>query len=856
MTLNCNLFDRLFDFRFDVLNTKQRVLQFRLLTQLCHGVNSDTPELPRIEKQVIISLKQTGEECFSSISLLSVIISKTTRLTNLGEILGLLAVVTRLHTGTSCSLLPTSLPVLNFSQAAVCDQPVSREPDTSDSEMSDGDMPGDHLQRRRIEMKIQKEALVVLALIAKRIAKKEVVSFWFLFLPDKSFSPLSSSVTELCCHSNKRVRLQALGILAEFLSHIGPFLALAQHSVKITSYTSLSTALAVSLATAHRLLLEKLCPNLLGPTEQVATLKIVGLLAEHCPYHRLQPSILEQLISSCLGLAKQEKNPVIQVAVMSVFCILCQHKATDTSFCKRAGSLFGLMVNRAHPDTVSLYPDNNVRYMALQALSGLTNVDINIFIRNASDVKKLLDVSLVDTDPSVVLHAFRFIKNFARNLTSIVDNERKSDGSDKIRNLATAFWVDFLKQSNFKLLDKHPNANIKSAFCDCISEMGGFLYDELPQPKKIVVLSYILSQCQEDQDQTGQTLDRQIQDRAALSSSLRTLGIMIMYPSYLTDTAFHIDVADAVLPHLSPAKPPLQKSNAKALDPSNKAVKIAASWALANLTDTLVQADGKCEEEFPVVIARKILYRAIDVAEDSSSAVNTQSNAVRCVGNLLYLTRSTSDIEDEWLDVMGDGVNCIIHFIRNGKIMKIRWNACYAAGNVLKKEELNKNYSWKVNLIKCLLEIVLNYPNFKVRINAALALGSPVTRDSLGDQYWSVLAGLMESLGNTHDHEVAGEWTHMENLRDQLVLSLCHLVSLCVLEKEFLEICSLIHEHYDLVEGSIRITSKRISPEKSSPFLAVSGTAECFGKSYHGNREDVLIVTKMLTQLSVLDLAF
>ena len=132
-------------------------------------------------------------------------------------------------------------------------------------------------------MTIQKEALTVLALIAKRIAKKEVVSFWFLFLPDKSFSPLSSSVTELCSHSNKRVRLQTLAILAEFLNHIGPFLALAQHSDKTTSYTSLSTALASSLATTHRLILDRLCPNLLGPTEQVATLKVVGLLAEHCP---------------------------------------------------------------------------------------------------------------------------------------------------------------------------------------------------------------------------------------------------------------------------------------------------------------------------------------------------------------------------------------------------------------------------------------------------------------------------------------------------------------------------------------------------------------------------------------------
>ena len=174
--------------------------------------------------------------------------------------------------------------------------------------------------------------------------------------------------------------------------------------------------------------------------------------------------------------------------------------------------MFSMMIARAKPDKVSLYPDNNVRYMALQALAGLTNLDINTFIKNAPDVKKLIDISLQDSDSSVVLHTFRFIKNFAKNLTSLVEIELKMNESDsKVCNLATAFWVDFLKQSNFELLDKYPNANIKSAFCDCLAEMGGYLYSELPQPKKIVCVSYILSQCGEHQDDLqgpGQSLER------------------------------------------------------------------------------------------------------------------------------------------------------------------------------------------------------------------------------------------------------------------------------------------------------------------------------------------------------------
>ena len=41
-----------------------------------------------------------------------------------------------------------------------------------------------------------------------------------------------------------------------------------------------------------------------------------------------------------------------------------------------------------------------------------------------------------------------------------------------------------------------------------------------------------------------------VQERAAHSACLRTLGIFVTFPCYLTDTSFHIDVVDAVLPHL------------------------------------------------------------------------------------------------------------------------------------------------------------------------------------------------------------------------------------------------------------------------------------------------------------------
>ena len=332
---------------------------------------------------------------------------------------------------------------------------------------------------------------------------------------------------------------------------------------------------------------------------------------------------------------------------------------------------------------------------------------------------------------------------------------------------------------------------------------------------------------------------------------------MVMYPSHLQDTAFHIDVADAVLPHLPSAagqKPPATnvKCETKALDPSNKAVRVSASWALANLTDTLVQADTRAadeEDEFPVSIARKILYKAVESARDPGSAVNTQSNAVRCVGNMLYYLNMDRINSQEGFDkVMRDGVESITGLIQTGKIMKIRWNACYAAGNVLKKSGIDADFTWKRSLIECLLDTVKNHQNFKVRINAAYALGCPVRRETLGDQYVDVLGALADSLGTTHSDEVAGEWTHMENLRDQILLSVCGLLSLCKETKEFGRICALLSENCDLFESSLKQSIKRIAPEKCSPILTASETAERL-TSKQGSSEEVVMVNELLKQL-------
>ena len=207
----------------------------------------------------------------------------------LGEVLGYLAVLAGLHpTKEGVSLEPTNLPHLHFTRTSNSEE--QRElavcPETSESELSDHELISEtEFRIKRVEAMVQRDALANLGVIAKRFPKKDVVSFWFLFLPDSSYSPLSSSLADLAVHYSKKTRYQALAILTDFVSHSAQFLALAQQSSKPSSYTSLSTALAQALLSLHRLVLARLRESL-GPTEMVALLKLVASLTENCSYSR------------------------------------------------------------------------------------------------------------------------------------------------------------------------------------------------------------------------------------------------------------------------------------------------------------------------------------------------------------------------------------------------------------------------------------------------------------------------------------------------------------------------------------------------------------------------------------------
>ena len=116
----------------------------------------------------------------------------------------------------------------------------------------------------------------------------------------------------------------------------------------------------------------------------------------------------------------------------------------------------------------------------------------------------------------------------------------------------------------------------------------------------------------------------------------------------------------------------------------------------------------------------------------------------------------------------------------------------------------------------------------------------------LGDYYLPAITAILESLENTQGVEVFGEWQHQENLVNQLSCSLCSLVALASSSMELGKVALLIAPHWDLVQDSLTQAVKRISPEKTSSFLAASQTVENLGGE--SSKEEVVALVKLLAE--------
>lgn len=65
-----------------------------------------------------------------------------------------------------------------------------------------------------------------------------------------------------------------------------------------------------------------------------------------------------------------------------------------------------------------------------------------------------------------------------------------------------------------------------------------------------------------------------------------------------------------------------------------------------------------------------------------------KSNAVRALGNLLHFLQPSHIQKPRFAEIIEESLQALISTVLTEAAMKVRWNACYALGNVFKNPAL------------------------------------------------------------------------------------------------------------------------------------------------------------------------
>lgn len=130
--------------------------------------------------------------------------------------------------------------------------------------------------------------------------------------------------------------------------------------------------------------------------------------------------------------------------------------------------------------------------------------------------------------------------------------------------------------------------------------------------------------------------------------------------------------------------------------------------------------------------------------------------------------------------LIDSGMHTLDLAIKSGSV-KVRWNACYAAGNLFRNSALLDGTKWVETLLMSLFRAMRDSKNFKVRINAASAVHSMPDRRLYGSEtsFNSIWEDLLIALDNADSVDDFSEFKYKDTLQKQLLSLVCLLTELC-----------------------------------------------------------------------------
>ncbi|XP_070416935.1 HEAT repeat-containing protein 6 isoform X2 [Equus przewalskii] len=687
---------------------------------------------------------------------------------------------------------------------------------SSESDYSDAE-GGMQSKMRSYQAKVRQGALACFLSTIKSIEKKVLYGYWSAFVPDtpELGSPQSVSLMTLTLKDpSPKTRACALQVLSAILEGSKQFLSVAEDtSDHRRAFTPFSVMIASSIRELHRCLLLALVAESSSQT-LTQIIKCLANLVSNSPYNRLKLSLLTKVwnqikpylrhrdvnvrVSSLtlLGAVVSTHAPLPEVQLLlqqpcssglSNSNSATPHlspadwwkKGSSGPFLEEAsvsspkGSsepcwLIRLCISivvlpkedscsggDAASAAGSTYEPSPMRLEALQVLAHLARGYFSMAQVYLMELGEVICKCMGEADPSIQLHGAKLLEEVGTGLIQQYKRDSSVAPDQRVPvTLVVMFWTMMLNGPLPRALQNSEHPTLQASACDALSSILPAAFSSLPSDRQILCITLLLGL-------------NDSKNRLVKAATSRALGVYVLFPCLRQDVIFVADTANAILMSLQD----------KSLN-----VRAKAAWSLGNLTDTLIvnmeTPDPSFQEEFSGLLLLKMLRSAIEASKDKDKV---KSNAVRALGNLLHFLQPSHIQKPRFAEIIEESLQALISTVLTEAAMKVRWNACYALGNVFKNPALPLGTApWTSQAYNALTSVVTSCKNFKVRIRSATALSIPGKREHYGsvDQYAQIWNALVTALQKSEDTTDFLEFKYCASLRTQICQALIHLLSL------------------------------------------------------------------------------
>lgn len=714
-------------------------------------------------------------------------------------------------------------------------------------------------QQRQCQVKVRIASLQLLGAVTKQLPRRSLYGYWHALFPSAGAggagdgSETKDQLLQIgASDGNVRCRTLSLQLAAQLLYGSKPYLSQASSTSAPSNYTPFAMSLANSVLEAFRQL-TGILEREYAPPVLTQCLKCLAVLVQATPFDHLQMGfvyefvphvkklarhvdtsvkvsallVMEMLVATpkltqemacAVGLPINERRAVVKVKLMEQeqqFQQLCDSEEEEEEELEETEDQEAATEEHRTQDRVLVswprIPRNSwllrlvLRYLDCQSSASPLRVEclqvilamsthFGLLRDHLTRLSEMLCHALQDASLDVRLYGARCLDAVGFQMARHAAELNEPDPQLQQQHLS--FWLRMLQAIYVAYMDAGMDTGIatfKCSLCDALSNMGVYSFERLPQAQRNGLLAFLLG-CSSDD----------AADHLVRAAALRALAVYVLHPTLRSDLVFVEHAAELAL---------------RLIGDNQLAVRIKAAWALGNISDALVAPSQNTKEQEQQQqeqerISQTLLNRLIEaVVLACSDHDKVRANAVRALGNLLRL------LPPDEHGLMQRAMAKLLDCVRAAGSAKVKWNACYAIGNLVRNRSLfSSSASLAGTLYATLSQLIVQHANFKVRINATAVLLQIEQRADFGVHYATMWRSLLAAIERSNALDTFEEYNHRDGLQQQLCLAMAHMLARA--RPDDLMPCRVaLESQLDVVSSTWRRVAYRIVPEQAAPLF-------------------------------------